>query len=423
MSSPLWQLITQKDPTDLLTQLVLRKGGLAALPIPGPRRFWVVSNPAYLSKILVSNAAAFDKGGPLYAAIGNALGAEGLFTINNDRTRHKLREAMNPAFSARAMPAVGRLTTDLLREEIAHWTVSKPIDLYALFTELQVDILVQHLFGSFIPREETRRIPPLAMPVFEGMATRVFLPAWAPGAKKYRQAIKQLDVVVRELIALRANALPGDDLLSMLLHNDRLTFTDTQVRDQVFTLLMAGFDSTSTTLAWACLYLADQPETRHKLREEVLRTIGEETPRATHIAALPRLRAFLEAVLHRHPAFPLFFRNANKDSVLGTQNIAAGDQLIVAPHATHRDPQHWQLGQRLEMGPFFGGTAQQAAYLPFGRGKRKCIGERMAVTSAALSLAVLLQQFANWERPPRNKSMTATYAMTRRPIDARVNFA
>lgn len=423
MVSPLWQLLTRKDPTDLLTQFVLRNGGLAALPIPGSRRFWVVSNPSLLSKVLVSNANAFDKGGPLYAAIGNALGDEGLFTINDDRTRQKLREAMNPAFSAQAMPAVGQLTASLLHEQMRQWTTTTPIDTFAMFTELQVDILMQHLFGSFIPREEIRRIPPLAMPVFEGMATRVFLPGWLPGAKKYHQAIERLDAVVTELVALRAAALPGDDLLGMLLHNDRTAFTNTQVRDQVFTLLMAGFDSTSTTLAWACLYLAEQPDTRQKLREEVLRAVRGETPSAQHITALPRLQAFLQAVFHRHPAFPLFFRNANRDSMLGNQKIAVGDQLIVAPHATHRDSQYWRLGEKLEIGPFFGGTPQQAAYLPFGRGKRKCIGERMAVTSATLSLAMLLQRFASWERPERNKGMAATYAMTRRPVDSRITFA
>lgn len=409
--------LLRRDPAVLCTRLALTHGGVARLPIPGRRKFWVVSDPECLHRILVTDATQFDKGGPIYRIIADALGEDGLFTVNDEATWRLLRQIMNPAFRRAELRTVMELTAEAWRSRMDAWDLRGPIELFSELKLLSVEVLVRHALGNAVDTAELTR---LALPVFDGMAGRIFLPHWAPGASGYRKAIAALDDRVRSIISSRRDqGTEAEDLLGRLMTaTDPQTghrLSDRQVRDQVFTLLMAGFDSTATVLSWACVLMAERGDQLDRLRTEVADVCADRTPTLEDLPRLVTVQALLQESLRLHPAFPMFFRNVKAETRLGRHRLAVGDQIIIAPYATHRDPARWPDPAGFDSGRFAGRLdhEQRAAYLPFGEGKRKCIGEDMATMTGLLILAMLAQRFAAFRRPDGHSGQAARYAMTR----------
>lgn len=414
------RLMARIDPAPFVTRRVLQNSGLVQLPIPAKREFWAVSNPRLLRTVLHAEAHKFDKGGPLYGAIRQALGNDGLFTVNDDALRMSLRQVMGASFGAEAQPTVALATSEALVPRLGHWG-GACTDMFQEFKWVTTSALLSHLLGE--RQADTHAMMGLARPVFEHMATRVFLPQWLPGAAGYRHAIEALDAELGTLVGRRKQQPYGNDMLSALLmaQSERQLFTDQQIRDQVFTMLMAGFDSTAVALAWAGLYLAENPSMRAKLRKEVLEVTQGDLLKHSDLARLKMLGSFFQSVLHKHPSFPLYFRNVNQPVLLGGRLLRPGTQLLVAPHAAHRDPGYWP-DQKVGISQFMGRLAEDRRYthLPFGRGPRHCIGEQTATTSFMLVVGTMLARFERWERPARNGGFKATYAMTRPPADSRL---
>lgn len=410
-----------RDPVRPLARLALAGDGLARLPLPMRRGFWVVSDPGLLHQVLVAEASRYDKGGPLYQVIADALGDEGLFTVSDPEVWRQLRQSMNPAFQRSAMEGVAALTVRATRDHMNAWDTSRPVAVFSAFKQVNTETIIRYLFGEDVRGAEVRETARLAEPVFEGMAGQVFLPRWAPGGRAYRRAIAAFDERVYGLIARRraSGSEPGDMLGRLLAaaSDGGPAFSDEQVRDQVFTTLMAGFDSTATALAWACVDLADDPATLRMLRSEVLDAVGDRSPASRDVGRLPLLTAFLRAVLHAHPSFPLYFRNVRETTSLRGRRIAKGDQLIIAPYVTHHDPAYWPENVGLERFTGKLTTAERSAHLPFGKGNRKCIGEDMALVTGVLMMATLLQRFPGWRRPAKNTGQAIRYAMTAPPKD------
>lgn len=415
-------LMAHIDPTSVVTRRALQNVGFAQLPIPGGREFWVVSDPRLLRIVLHAEAHKYDKGGPLYGAIRQALGEDGLFTVNNDALRRSLRQVMAPSFGNEAQPEVARFTTTALMPALHSWK-GGCYDMLQEFKWVTTTALLRHLLGE--PHANVQHIVELAQPVFGCMAARVFLPQWLPGARAYRRSIESLDEQLYTLIERRKLHPTYDgDMLSALLsaQSRHQLFTDEQIRDQMFTMLMAGFDSTAVALAWASLYLAEDPNMRAKLRNEALEVAqGRSELEYDDLQKLHMLHSFFRSVIHKHPSFPLYFRNVKEPAVLGSKLLQPGTQLLIAPHAAHRDERYW-ADQKVGIGQFMGRAAEDKQYvhLPFGRGQRRCIGEQMATTSFLLIMGTMLVAFEHWDRPARNSGFKATYAMTRPPADSRL---
>jgi cytochrome P450 len=409
--------------TNACIRAAVRRRGLVRLPVPGRRAYWVVSDPEHVRRVLVTNAENYDKAGPLYGVIASA-GGEGLFTVNDPALWRMLRQLMGPAFQRSSMPTVAELSSRLWQRRMARFDPGRPVDFFNEFKQLGIETLVEYLFGE---TADSGRIARLAQSVFEGMAGQLFLPRWMPGTARYARAIAAFDDLVYSMIrARRSSSVPRDDLLGYLVFaSDPQTgtgLTDRQVRDQVFTLFMAGFDSTATVLAWAVTYLARDPPSFGRLRAEVLGVVGGRPPTLADTADLPRLRAFWQTVLHYQPAFRIFFRNVVGADRLGDAAVSPGDQLMISPYATHRDPRYFpgarQFDPDLLAHPLT--PRERSAHLPFGQGRRKCPGEEMAYATGVLPLAMLLQRCDALRLPSLNGGLRNRYAMTSPPLSSRV---
>ncbi|WP_433182115.1 cytochrome P450 [Actinoallomurus sp. CA-150999] len=418
-----------KDPFGYCMKAAQQGDGLVRLGA-GPVRAYLVSHPDYVRHILVGNAANYIKGS-IMDGIRLALG-NGLFTSDGDFWRRQ-RRLMQPAFHNRRIQRMAETVVEATDASMASWAPAvangTPIDILRESVQINITIILKTLFGTDIDDKRSTRLHDLTDQVFAGMTRRVwtfFVPSWlpTPGASAYGRAIEALDQEIYALIAARRAALAdgdaGEDLLSALIQaEDAETgerMSDRQLRDEVFTIFIAGYESTATGVAWAWHLLTGHPEAAARLREEVDRVLDGRRPGYDDLAELTYTRQVVSETFRLYPAFPMYFRGSVEDDVVGPYAIPGGANIIISPYATHHDPRHWDDPETFDPDRFtperYDARARDA-YYPFGKGQRMCIGEPMSLTIAQLLIATIAQAYE--VRAVPGAQVTGRYAMTYQP--------
>ncbi|MCO6007619.1 cytochrome P450 [Actinoallomurus purpureus] len=418
-----------KDPFGFCMRAAREGDGLVRLGA-GPVRAYLVSHPDYVRHILVGNAANYVKGS-IMDGIRLALG-NGLFTSDGDFWRRQ-RRLMQPAFHTRQIQRMAETVAETVRASMASWAPAvangTPVDMLRESIRMNITIILETLFGTTVDEERSARLLDLTDQVFAGMTRRVwtfFVPSWlpTPGAAAYRRSIEALDQEIHALIAARRAALAdGDaweDLLSALIQaEDPETgerMSDRQLRDEIFTMFLAGYESTAGGVTWAWHLLSQHPEAAARLREEVDRVLGGRPPAYEDLPALTYTRRVVDETFRLYPAFPMYFRGSVEDDVVGPYAIPGGANIIISPYATHHDPRHWDDPETFDPDRFaperYDSRAREA-YYPFGKGQRMCIGEPMSLTIAQLLIATIAQAYDVRTAP--GVQVTGRYAMTYQP--------
>jgi cytochrome P450 len=181
----------------------------------------------------------------------------------------------------------------------------------------------------------------------------------------------------------------------------------TQIRDELVTLLLAGHETTSTALAWACAMLGREPTLEAELHAEVDSVLDGRRP---SVADLERLslteRIFREALRLFPPGWALS-RRALDDFEIGGYVVPRGSFLVVSPFVTHRDPRLWEdpLAFRPERWRADASSNRHRySFFPFGGGSRVCIGEPFAYLEGRLVLATVAQR---WRFQPVSNELPA----------------
>ncbi|MFC4589591.1 cytochrome P450 [Sphaerisporangium corydalis] len=204
-----------------------------------------------------------------------------------------------------------------------------------------------------------------------------------------------LDQVTRLIIAARrAGGGDGHDLLTSMLASGH-HMSDTDLRDQVLTIIMAGHETTAKALTWT-LYLLDRhPEMARDAYAEVDDVLGDRTPVAADLPRLVACRQAIQEAMRLYPPVWLISRRSVEDDVIGGYDVPAGTLVCVSPWVLHRDPRYWQDADAYRPDRF---APERVAlhlshqYLPFGGGPRVCVGQHFAMAEATLVLAVILRR-------------------------------
>jgi len=197
---------------------------------------------------------------------------------------------------------------------------------------------------------------------------------------------------VDRILAARAEK-QGMDLLERLRSEGGAEgLKDSELRNEVLTLLMAGHETTANALAWCLHLLARHLDAAEAARDEARRVLGGRLPEAADLAALPFTRAVFQEALRLYPTIWVLERRAIEEEALGGYRIPKGSSVLVSPYVLHRHPDHWDDPGRFDPSRFLG-DVEHAAYLPFGMGPHTCLGMHFAMSEAVVILAVLLSRF------------------------------
>jgi cytochrome P450 len=171
---------------------------------------------------------------------------------------------------------------------------------------------------------------------------------------------------------------------------------DRQLRDEVATLFLAGYETTAAALAWAFYYLPRHPEAMQKLQAEVDTVLGGRQPTFADLPKLSYTRMVFQEILRLCPPAYWVARTAKQDDVIDGYPIPAGTHVAALVYMYQRHPEVWSNPDAFDperFTPENSAGRHPFAWIPFGAGQRLCIGRDFALMEGQLALAMIAQRY------------------------------
>jgi cytochrome P450 len=363
---------------------------------------YMLNEPAFIEQVLVKESRSFIKWRPFRAL--HPLFGTGLALSEGDYWRRQRRLAQ-PAFHLQRLPRYGAAMVAHTERMLEGWRVGETRQIQRDMARLTLEVAGETLFGADISGRARQAITQAAglQQMFEAWLTsRLPLP-WTvptPGNLRMRRRVRQLDAILYGLIAER-RALPRetDDLLSMLLQardDHGRGMTDRQLKDELMTLFLASYETTSLTLSWAWYLLAEHPHVETRFREECWRAVGQRSPTVADVVRLPFTEAVIKETLRLYPPVFAQGREALRECTLGGYRVPPGTQVFMSQWIVQRDPRFFPQPDAFRPERWLDGTAARLprfAYFPFGGGPRVCLGAAFAMMEAVLVMATIGRRF------------------------------
>ena len=393
-----------RNPQPVLDQLRSEYGPVVGLGF-GPAKLAIVGGPAEVRSLFTRPVEDF-RWNHKFNALAVVVGSESMITSDGDDWARR-RASVQSAFSRRRLngwiPMIleqADTAIDALPAQGTH-----EIDLYRVGRAAILEIVVRAFFGETMADKATR---------FGDLMQRsqdyLELPAWKQlphpfpigkrgQVKANRRAFD--DLVRHAIVSIRRNPSDDpDDVLEVLVNDDSVS--EREILDQVNTLVGAGFDTTAASLAWMLWCCGLAPDVWEALRveaDEVLGTPGHDHDAVDH-RTLNRLEVagrVVHETLRLHPAGVISPREAARDIEVGGHTITKGTLVLWSAHLSGRDPDVWNHPLHFDPDRFLDLTDDQrlaadAAWVPFGGGRRNCIGFALAQMELTLLIARLAQR-------------------------------
>ncbi|RXS98064.1 cytochrome P450 [Silvibacterium dinghuense] len=392
------------NPILLFEHLASTYGRMAHYRI-GPSDIVLVNEPEFVREILIHQAQHFIKERTQRRM--RILLGDGLITSEGEMHRRQRRIAA-PAFHRQRIQAYSELMVERAAAMREAWQPGTEIDVAAEMMRLSLQVVARTLFAQ----EVTPEIESISHEVNAIMKLYNFLIAlpkaedylhWPiPGLMRFRRARKRLDTVVHRMIAEhRASGEDKGDLLSMLMRSqdaegDHSGMTDEQLRDEVMTIFLAGYETVANALTWTWMLLGQNPEAEKKLHVELDEVLAGRLPTLEDIPRLHYTEMVLSESMRLYPPAWAMGRQATVDVEIGPYKLPAGTFFFFSQYLIQRNPEHFPHPLHFEPERF---TPEQKAgrskfvYFPFGAGNRQCIGESFAWMEMILVLATLAQHW------------------------------
>ena len=376
-----------------------------------------LNDPRYIQQVLVTDAQHFVKERTVRRM--KILIGEGLIT-SEDPTHKRQRRIAAPAFHRQRIAAYGDQIVAIAASHREQWQPGQRIDIAAASMALSLEIVARTLFDTDVTpdiraiNDEVNTIMGLYNFIVAFPRIESFLHLPIPGVVKFRKSKARLDAVVDRLIAEhRRSAVDKGDLLSMLLRStyeptDTETaagkqperMSDDQVRDEVLTIFLAGYETVANALTWTWYLLSQNPEVEAKLHAELDSVLGTGNhQRLPTLADYPNLRyteqVFAESMRLYPPAWAMG-RMSTREIHLGPYNIPAGAHLFFSQYIMSRTPEYFPDPLRFDpdrFTPEAKAARPKFTYFPFGGGSRQCIGESFAWMEGVFSIATIAQRW------------------------------
>lgn len=385
-----------RDPHRTLRAMRATYGPVVALGA-GRLRYTYLLSPEANEHILATDPGAFrwrDAFQPLVAVNGDTA-----LVVSDGEDHRRRRRIVQPAFHRRRITSYLATMADEADRLLDGWAAGQVVDAYAQFRLAIRRITLRCLFGGTMLAREADLAGHLevVLAYVNRPPTRRFdhdlpgLPYRA--AMRARRAVD--GIVFAEIERRRRAPEAGDDVLGWLIDDqDRGSgLTDQEIRDQVVSLVAAGYDTTASAMGWAVAELAADPAHTRAIRAE-LADAGAPPLDAQRLAGLTYTGAFVTEVLRAHPPAMWSGRRAVTGVDLHGHHVRAGSMVLFSPEVTHHLPDQFPEPDSFRPGRWIPGhphhhVPHPYAYIPFGGGPRRCLGFAFA-TQELVALTALV---------------------------------
>jgi len=386
-----------------------------------------VYSPEIIQKIFTSDYSVFEAPGNNYT-LELMLGKRSIAMI--DGISHKKRKKLlMPNFHNNSIKSYGKLICEVTKNMINDLPVGKVLKARIVMQEISFQIILEVVFGldESNRSEEISQSMVRLLNLFDSplASAFLFLPwlrqdfgSWSPWGSFIRQRDKLDKLLYEEIAARRKQDLSDrNDILSLLItarDENGSAMTNEEVRDEIFTLLFAGHETTATAMAWALYWLHTYPEVKEKLLQE-LDTLGK-NPDPIEIAKLPYLTAVCNESLRIYPpAIITFFRIGKEPVEVLGYKLEPKTILVPCIYLIHHRKDLYPESKKFNPERFLKRKYSAYEFIPFGGGARRCIGEALAQFEMKLVLATIMSNYKlakanNKQEKPQRRGVTVVPA-------------
>jgi len=373
-----------------MLRLIRRYGPIMTMPVLSLGNVAIVSDPELVKQVFTAPPDVLLGGegvGPAAAIYGS-----GSMFVQEEPEHLRRRKLLTPPLHGAALSSYVPIMENSARAAMHSWPVDRPFEMLKAARALTLDVIVRVIFGVDDPDEVRRVGRPferlLNLGVSEQLTVRYALRhvgallVWPQRAR----ANREIDDVVMPLIARRRNDPElGQqlDILALLMcarGDDAEQLSDSEIRDDLITLILAGHETTATTLAWVFDLLLHHPDALRRVQAEALS--GEE--------------AFTTAVIHEtlriRPPAPFTARVAAQPFPIGGYRVESGTRIVVHIIAINRNPGTYEDPNEFRPERFLGARPETYAWVPFGGGVKRCLGAAFSMRELITVLHTLLRE-------------------------------
>jgi cytochrome P450 len=303
------------------------------------------------------------------------------------------RKLLLPPFHGERMRAYEEVIVEATTRDMAGWPLGAPMSLAPRTRAITLEVILRAVFGVEAARMDPLRkaIGALLTPMHTLQILRAALgrPSMERPGGRFGEALARLDQLIYEEIA-RHRELPDlserEDILSLLMgarDDAGEAMSDSELRDELVTLLLAGHETTATSVAWAIERLVRHPSKLARLVAEIDAGPdgGEEY-----------MTAVVNETLRVRPVVPIVVRVLQSELQVGSHTLPAGTRVTPSIYLTNRNPRAYENPHAFEPERFLGRAPDTFSWIPFGGGIRRCIGASFAQLEMKLILRTVLSE-------------------------------
>lgn len=393
---------TWTRPTATLRRM-RRYGKRVTVQLPFQTPFVVLSDPADVKELFTAPPDAVHPGEG--ARILEPVVGRNSVILLDEQAHLSQRRLMLPAFHGERMKALRGVMTEQAEQEVESWPTDTPFALHARLQKVTLEIILRAVFGLERGRRSSELRDLMTEVLAFGESPISVLPAlqrvlgWTATQRRFQDRLKRSDRLIFELIDERRAAADsdngepqGDDVLAMLLaarHEPRpgeqegAPMSDQELRDELVTALVAGHETTASQLAWAFERIAREPEVQARLIDELDEGVSDDYLGAT-ITEILRLRPVLPNAEPRLTKRPI---------EIGGYRYPAGVVLLASAFLIHHDPELYPEPWAFRPERFLDKPPGTYTWIPFGGGRRRCLGASFALEEMKIVLRAVFERF------------------------------
>jgi cytochrome P450 len=352
----------------------------------------MLAHPDMIKEVFTGDPAVFHAG-EANVILRPSLGRHSVLLLD-DAQHLRQRKLLLPPFHGERMTRYGELMRDIAERDIASWPRGVPFRLHTHTQDVTLTIIVRAVFGVTEPGRSQRLREGLQQFIEWGTSPRQIAYLAFMDVDRiernlfFRRARAKVDAVVYEEIRHareRQDLDQREDILSLLLqarHEDGSPMSDEELRDELMTLLLAGHETTATSLAWAIERLVRHPAAMERLTAEAAEGGTEYAEAVT------------KETLRMRPVLPIVARLLKQDVEIGGKRLPEG--VVVAPNiylVQHREDVYPDA-RRFRPERFLEGQGGTYSWIPFGGGIRRCIGASFALYEMRIVLQAMVSSVA-----------------------------
>ena len=379
-------------PTAFMERCRARYGKRFTIRLPTQPPFVMISEPDQLRELFTAPPDVLHPGEGA-KILEPVVGSFSVILLDEDPHLEQ-RKLMLPAFHGEAMQKLTGLMEELAESEVERWPAGEPFELHPRFQALTLEIILRAVFGM----EAGERLDVLRERLTEildfGTSPASVNPRmWrsfgglGPFARFSRAREEADELIYQQIDERRSSGEQREDVLSMLLearHEDGSEMSRQEIRDELMTALVAGHETTASELAWAFERLAREPRVLARLHEEIDSDSGEDA----------YLTATIQETLRRRPVLPQAEpRLVKKPVEVGGWHYEPGVVLAASAWLLHHDPDVYPDPFAFRPERFLDEPPGTYTWIPFGGGRRRCLGASFAMLEMKLALRAALRRF------------------------------